>query len=190
MRVRRSELEHMEQHHVLAGRSRQIEIHLSADTCTSPSLCWDCQEKLRLGLATAIPTSFGGGLGEKLHSPPQLDRCLESANKDSVKSVLGFWFQNECITGERAEEPQLTSVWLSAACWVFAQFSYWEGSSSASGICWEVPGNVCICQRHLMLTAAAAGNWAGQTALSHGPTGLSSVQVRIHQVAPLKDFPL
>lgn len=80
----------MEQHHILAGRGRQTEIHLLADTSLSLSLCSDCQEKL----GTAILTSFGGGQGEKLLSPPQLDRCLESANKDSVKSMLGFWFQN------------------------------------------------------------------------------------------------
>lgn len=79
-------------------------------------------------------------------------------------------------------------MWLSAACWVFAQFSYWEGSNSAPGVCWEVPGNVCICQKHLMFTDTAARSWAGQTALLHGPTGLSSAQVHIHQVAPPQDF--
>lgn len=73
-------------------------------------------------------------------------------------------------------------------CWVFAQFSYWEGSNSSSGVCWEVPGYVCICQKHLMLTDTAARSWAGETALSCGSTGLSSVQVHIHQVAPPKDL--
>ncbi|KAI1234381.1 hypothetical protein IHE44_0003427 [Lamprotornis superbus] len=32
LHARRSELQHMEQHGVLAARSQQIEIHLSADT--------------------------------------------------------------------------------------------------------------------------------------------------------------
>lgn len=43
-----------------------------------------------MGLGTAILTSFGGGKGEKLLSPPQFDRCLKIANKDSVKSMLVF----------------------------------------------------------------------------------------------------
>lgn len=109
-------------------------------------------EKLALG--AAILASSGGGQGQKLLSPPRFDRCLESVSKDSVRSMLAFGSKMNALIASMLK-TLIQPVWLSTACWLFAQFSYWESSNSALGVCWEVPGNVCLCQKHLMLTDRA-----------------------------------
>lgn len=122
-------------YHLLTVRSWQIEIHLSADTRTSA--------RLRVygeATQTAKRSCEWGwehlqswhilreGKGKNCFPRPNLIDAYKIYRVFIWKDVLPFGFKINLLIANLLWTLSLP-VWLSTACWVFAQFSYWEGPS-------------------------------------------------------------